>query len=170
MNTLHGLLALRANERFVGFAYENLLLWIAWTCCHTRPLLACVKAKSVCFAMVGGLFFTPWRSDAVFRAIGHPDVHVQQGADVIALLVGEPVLITGGGDGAIATEADRVAASIAVVAMLKAGMMPMLEVGTVSREELQRCGGHMLAYFQTPERPDAISILRFSGLQLLFGE
>jgi hypothetical protein len=120
--------------------------------------------------MMGGLFSTHGKSDAVFRAIGHPDVHVQQGADVVALLVGKPVLITGGGDGAIAAEADGLAASIAVVAMLKAGMMPMLEVGTVSREELQRCGGHMLAYFQTPERPDAVSSLRFSGLQLLFWE
>jgi hypothetical protein len=99
----------------------------------------------------------------VFRAIRHPDVHVEDGADVVAFLVGEPVLVAGGGDGAVAAEADRVAASIAVAAMPEVGMMPMLEVGTIPGEEVQRWAGHMLAYFQTPERPDAVFILRFSN-------
>jgi hypothetical protein len=100
------------------------------------------------------------RSDAVFDAIRHPDVHVEEGADVVAFLVREPVLIASGGDGAVAAEAYRVAASIAVMAMLKVGMVAMLEVGGVRRDEVKGCAGHVLAYFQTPGRPDAVFILR----------
>lgn len=45
------------------------------------------------------------RSDPVLGAIRHPGVQVEQGAGVDAFLVREPVLIAGGGDGAVAAEA-----------------------------------------------------------------
>jgi len=99
------------------------------------------------------------RSYTGFDAIRHPDVHVQERADVVAFLVRQPVLIAGRGDGAVAAEAYRVTASITVMAMLEVGMMAMLEVGAIPGQELRICG-HMLAYFQAPERPDAVFIVR----------
>ena len=68
------------------------------------------------------------RSDAVLDAIRHPDVHVEEGTDVVAFLVGEPVLIESGSDGAVAAETYRITAAIAVMTMLEVGMMAMLKV------------------------------------------
>ena len=49
-------------------------------------------------------------------------------AELAAFLVGEPVLIESGSDGAVAAETYRITAAIAVMTMLEVGMMAMLKV------------------------------------------
>jgi hypothetical protein len=104
------------------------------------------------------------RSEPELGAIRHPHVQVEKSAGVEAFLVGEPVLIPGGGYGPVAAEAYRVTGSV--------GVMPVLETGAelevkAGRDEVQSCCGHVLACFQTPERVTVgISILRFRLIRL----
>jgi hypothetical protein len=94
----------------------------------------------------------------VLGAIRHPGVQVEQGAGVEAFFVREPVLIPGGGDGAVAAEAYRVTGAVVVMPVLETGVGLKVDAGG---NEVQMCRGHVLACFQTPERVTVgISILR----------
>ena len=74
---------------------------------------------------------------------------------MVAFFVREPVLIAGGGDGAVAAEAYRVTASIVLLPVLESGAGLKVEAG---RDDVQICCGHVLACFQTPERSRSVSL------------
>lgn len=60
-----------------------------------------------------------WRLEPGASAIRHPCVQIEEGAGVSAFVVGEPLLLLRGGYGAVAAEADGVAGSIFMVAVLE---------------------------------------------------
>jgi hypothetical protein len=95
------------------------------------------------------------RSEPELGAIRHPHVQVEKGAGVVAFLVGEPVLIPGGGYGSVAAEAYRVTGSVGVMPVLETGAGLEVEAG---RDEVQICCGHELACFRTPERSRSVSL------------